>query len=238
MSFLVIMHDDLSPAGVVEERLRARGGEIRSIYPHHGEALPERPNGHDGLIVLGGPQHANDDRQHPYLPAVIGLMRAFHAADRPVLGSCLGAQLLARAFGGQVRRHTHLEFGFQELSITPEGKSDPLLAGLAPRQRLMEWHEDTFDLPEGAAHLLASEGCRNEAFRLGRRSYAFQCHFEATRDLVEGWVGVGRQGLTRHLGEAAPQALERMRGEWATHGPAQRRFAETVADRWLDLAGS
>jgi len=238
MSFLVIMHDDQSPAGVVEDRLAARGGKIERIFPHHGEALPQAPDGYDGLIVLGGPQHANDDAKHPYLPAVMALMRAFHAEERPVLGSCLGAQLLARAYGGQVRRHTHLEFGFHELSLTPEGKADPLLAGLAPTHTLMEWHEDTFDLPEGATHLLSSEACRNQAFRLGRRAYAFQCHFETTRHMVEKWVGVGRQGLDRHLGDAVPEALARMRGDWTTYGEAQRRFAETVSDRWLDLAAS
>lgn len=237
MSFLVIMNDDLSPSGVVEERLRARGGDLVSLYPHHGQALPEGPNGHDGLIVLGGPQHANDDHKHPSFPAQIRLMRGFHAEDRPVLGSCLGAQLLARAFGAPVARHSHLEFGFHELTVLPEGARDPLLRGLGPKQHLMEWHEDTFELPEGAAHLLASEGCRNQAFRIGRRSYAFQCHFEATRELVESWVGVGRQGLVRHLGDAAPSAIERMRGDWDRHGAAQRHFAETVADRWLDLAG-
>jgi len=237
MSFLAIMHDDMSPAGVVEERIRARGGDVTSVRAHRGEPIPEGVNGHDGIIVLGGTQHANDDHKHPYFPAVLKLMRDFHAADRPLLGSCLGAQLLARAFGARVARHTHLEFGFLELAITPEGERDSLLQGLPARQRLMEWHEDTFDLPEGAAHLIEGKGCRNQAFRLGNRSYGFQCHFEATPALVESWIGVGRQGLVRHFGDEAPQQVERLRGELAAHSAAQRKFADVVADRWIDLAG-
>jgi GMP synthase-like glutamine amidotransferase len=238
MSFLAIMHDDMSPAGVVEERIRARGGEVRSIRAHRGEPIPEAVDGHDGIIVLGGTQHANDDHKHPYFPAVLKLMREFHAAGRPLLGSCLGAQLLARAFGAKVARHSHLEFGFLELSITPDGERDPLLKGLPARHRLMEWHEDTFELPEGAAHLIEGRGCRNQAFRLGERSYGFQCHFEATPDLVESWIGVGRQGLVRHFGEAAATEIERLRAEMATHSTAQREFADLVADRWIDLAGT
>jgi GMP synthase (glutamine-hydrolysing) len=237
MAFLAIMHDDMSPAGVVEERIRARGGEVSSIRAHRGDAIPDGIDGYDGIIVLGGTQHANDDHKHPYFPAVLRLMREFHAADRPVLGSCLGAQLLARAFGGRVARHSHLEFGFLELSITPEGERDALLKGLAPKHRLMEWHEDTFDLPQGATHLLAGAGCRNQGFRIGKRSYGFQCHFEATRELVESWIGIGRQGLAKHLGEATGPAIDRLRTEMAAHGDAQRRFADTVSDRWIDLAG-
>ena len=237
MSFLAIMHDDMSPAGVVEERIRARGGEVTSVRAHRGEPIPDGVNGHDGIIVLGGTQHANDDHKHPYFPAVLKLMQAFHATGRPLLGSCLGAQLLARAYGAKVARHSHLEFGFLELAITPDGERDALLKNLPPRHRLMEWHEDTFELPEGAVHLIEGRGCRNQAFRLGTRSYGFQCHFEATPELVESWIGVGRQGLTRHFGEGAPKEVDRVRAEMAGHSAAQRKFADVVSDRWIDLAG-
>lgn len=236
MKILVIQNDPITPAGICEERVRARGGTIEPVLGCRGEPLPRKSDGYDGAMVLGGPQHAWDDKANPEFPAILDLLREFHAADKPLLGICLGGQLMSRAFGGEVHAHRELEFGFPELEITAAGAADPLLAAASPRPRIMQWHEDAFTLPPGSTHLLAGKACENQGFRYGAHAYGFQCHFEATLPLVEGWLVGAKAGLMRHLGETMPDHVARMRREWQDHGPGARRFAETVTDRWLDLA--
>lgn len=99
----------------------------------------------------------------------------------------------------------------------------------------MQWHEDTFDLPPGAVQLMTGTDCPAQAFRLGDATYAFQCHFEADPTIVEGWIEAFGDKLPRYYGEAAETHKERVRQEASAHGAAQRRFAEIVSDRWLDL---
>jgi GMP synthase-like glutamine amidotransferase len=232
---LVIQNDRLSPAGIVEERMRARGIEPVVRQPMEGEALPPSPNGYAAAIVLGGAMSANDDVRYPVMGPMRRLLADFHAAGKPILGICLGAQVLARVFGRNVRRHTFLEFGYTPLRITDAGRQDRLLAGLANPQWIMESHEDTFDLPAAAVPLMTGEGCVNQAFRVGRATYAFQCHFEATPDIIQSWVEVSRQHLQDHLGDRVPATLDRLRRAHAMRAGGQRGFAEAVADRWLEL---
>src|SRR5258706_7936386 len=99
----------------------------------------------------------------PIFPAIMESMRDFHRTGRGLLGICLGSQLMARASGGKVRRHTHLEVGFTDLTVTPEGQKDPVVGGLGPKPRIMQWHEDTFDLPGEAELLMAGDDCRTQA---------------------------------------------------------------------------
>ncbi len=236
MRYLIIQNDRISPPGMVGERLAARHAEMAVVRPFAGDPLPESPHGFTGAIVLGGVMSAADDAGYPVMAPMRQLLREFHGAGRPVLGICLGAQILARCFGETVRRHSELEFGFVPLAITAEGRTDTLLAGLPNPQWLMQYHEDTFDMPKEAVPLMTGEACANQAFRVGRATYAFQCHFEATPELIAEWVEAGAERLPHYLGERTGAALGQLQRDSQQRAAAQRNFAETVTDRWLDLA--
>ena len=226
---LVVQHHPTSPAGLVGERMAARAALVTTLDAEHGCDLPADAAGHDGLLVLGGAMNAYDDATCPHFPALLALARGFAAAGKPVLGICLGGQLLARAWGAQVRLGAAPEFGVAVLAVTPEAKGDPLLAGAPAQIPAMQWHDDTFDLPPGAVPLLTGTACRNQAFRVAEVAWAFQCHFEADRGTMAAWAAYRRDvygdgDLTADLARQA-----------AAHGAAAEAFGRQVADRWLEL---
>jgi GMP synthase (glutamine-hydrolysing) len=237
MNILILENDPISPAGMVGERIAARGGRMERRRALHGDALPDSPNGYDAAVILGGVMSANDDSKFPALAPMRTLLQDFHAADKPMLGICLGSQILARCFGKSVRKHSELEFGYLPLTKTDAGERDTLLRGL-DQPAIMQFHEDTFDIPDEGERLLTGTNCVNQAFRVGRATYGFQCHFEATPAIVEQWLSVCEPALRRHMGDRAPSLLSQARADNLRKAAAQRSFAEAVTDRWLGLVAA
>jgi GMP synthase (glutamine-hydrolysing) len=229
LRILVFQHHPASPAGLVGERMAARRASVTTLDAQHGTAIPADALAHDGLLILGGAMNAYADDACPHFPALLRLARDYAAAGKPVLGICLGGQLLARAWGAKVHVGAAPEFGVVPLKPTGAAVQDPLLADTPSPVPAMQWHEDTFDLPDGAVPLLEGGACRNQAFRVAGVVYGFQCHFEADRrDMVE-WAAYRRDvyGHTDSAAELAAQA--------EAHGEAAEAFGRRVADRWLDL---
>jgi GMP synthase (glutamine-hydrolysing) len=177
------------------------------------------------LIVMGGPQSANDGEE--YLRTELRRIEAMMAAGKPVLGICLGAQLIAKALGQRVYRNAAKEIGWFPLHFTPAGSGDPLLNGLPNPATVLQWHGETFDLPSGAEHLASSELCRNQAFRYGSQVYGFQFHLETTPDMIAAWCCQDANcGDVRELaGPLDPCAFDR----------EQQQAAEMVFGRWAGL---
>ncbi|MEA2783000.1 MAG: hypothetical protein QOK29_4544 [Rhodospirillaceae bacterium] len=234
LNILCIQNDAITPPGFVGERIYSRGGAVDEVMPQHGDALPTQHDRYDGIVVLGGAMDAFDDEKNPQFRPLIRLLQGFHAAEKPILGICLGAQLVARTFEKPVYRHRELELGFTEIEITDSGAASPVLAGVERRQWVMEWHQDTFDLPEGAELLATGEHCRNQAFRIGRHVYAFQFHFEASKPILRNWTRSNLAWLQQNY----PDFPARIERDIAQHMTKQAALARHIADRWFDLVES
>lgn len=236
MRLLVIENDPTSHVSLLGEHLAAAGADLVTVKPHHGIDLPASHDGFDGAIVLGGPQHAHNDAEYPAFAPICNLLGDFHEEGKPLLGLCLGGQLLARTFGARVRVHDVFEYGFLPIDITPEGINDPLLSDLNPRQHIMQWHEDTFALPTGATRLMTGTTTANQAFRYGDTAYGFQCHFEITPAHATMWIESFNHIIINKLGEVeGRKAIERARAEFKQHITAANEFCRVVADRWAGL---
>jgi GMP synthase (glutamine-hydrolysing) len=226
MRILVVQHDREDPPGVIGERLEARGATLDVTLPPEGGTFPDGPDGHDGLVLMGGPMCAADDGRFPYFPRLHRMVRRFHDAGRPVLGICLGAQIIARGFGKPVLRNKVTEVGFCPVRLTEAGRRDPMFAGLGAELRPMQWHEDTFELPDDAVRLAENDDCLNQAFRLGASTYGVQFHPEVTRDMVRTWASTM---------PAASGTAERLDAEMDAHLAAAEHLGRTIGDRWFDL---
>ena len=172
-------------------------GYIGEILEEHGiaydvidaslQSIPN-PTTYNAIVVFGGPQNANEDEKYPYFLQEKAALRTAVEQDIPVLGICLGGQMLANVLGGAVKKHTITEIGFSEVQCTDEGKRDPLYEGLAGHQLVYQWHEDTFAIPPGAVRLATSEKTENQAFRYGRSAYGIQYHVELTPAMLDTWL--------------------------------------------------
>jgi GMP synthase-like glutamine amidotransferase len=164
-----------------------------------------------GLIVFGGEMNVDEIERYPYLLTQRELMRRAVDAGLPVLGICLGAQMLARALDARVYRAAVRELGFKPIRITDAGQADPLLAAFHTSDRVFQWHEDTFDLPAGAELLAAGDDVRVQAFRMGRNAWGVQFHFEVDAEGVDAWLRVAEPSLERVWKRSAEEVREELR---------------------------
>ncbi len=168
-----------------------------------------------GLVVLGGPMNVDAHASHPFLAQEQAWIRAALQRDLPVLGICLGAQLLARALGARVFPHAVKEIGWYDVDIVAPS-DDPLFGGLPGRHTVFQWHGDTFELPAGAVQVARGEQCTQQAFRYGAQAYGLQFHVEVTAEMVAHWLDEpqNRQELqgvdyldARHIRRLLPTAI-------------------------------
>jgi GMP synthase-like glutamine amidotransferase len=209
---------------------RGLGCEVRHVY--QGDPLPDALAPGEPLVVMGGPMGVGDvgDPRYKFLAREIALLRALIETDHPVLGICLGAQLLAAAAGARVYPNPVREVGWAPVDFVLAGR-EPVLAGLGGRELMMHWHGDTFDLPAGAVHLASTPACVNQAFRLGRRQLALQFHPELGPRTIANWVRDDADYVRGALGEGGG---EKILADTARHYDAARLVWDRLLRNVLD----
>ena len=185
MRILAFRHVPFEDIGLIRNTLEARGIAVEYADLYEPGAIPPDPARFDALIFMGGPMSVNDP-----LPYLAWEMRAIDEAARrgqPVLGICLGSQLIARAMGARVYPNPEKEIGWFDIRLTGAAAEDPVLGAMPVTSTAFHWHGETFDLPPGACLLASSQRCRNQAFRLGKAIYGLQFHLEVTPRMIADW---------------------------------------------------
>jgi GMP synthase-like glutamine amidotransferase len=227
---LVLQHIACEPPGVYEDVLLQRGAQITRVELDEGQQVPDRS--FDAIVVMGGPMSVNDEDEHPWLRDEKRLIAAAALGGVPVWGACLGVQLLASALGAKVYTGSEPEVGLLPVTLTEDGREDPVLGSLPSEVITLQWHGDTFDLPDGATLLASSTAYPNQAFRV-RNAYGVQFHLEVTPAMADEWsrVPAYRTYADRVLGPGAlPQLLDEFEGrasELMDHGRG-------MFEAWLD----
>lgn len=162
--------------------------QIKIVDFEKGDTLPHGVSEIEALIVLGGPMNVYEEKKYPFLKKEHKLIQDALKQEIPILGICLGAQLLAKACAAPVKKSLHEEIGWHKIDLTNEGKKDPIFQGISHTLEVFQWHGDTFSLPKGASLLATSTLCTNQAFRMGKCAYGFQFHIEVTPKMVETWI--------------------------------------------------
>ena len=185
---LVFQHVAAEPLGTLDPMLRDRGHRIRYVNFHREPDATPDVSRYDALIVLGGPQMPDQGNIHPHLNVEMCCIEQALKLDKPVLGICLGAQLLAYALGAAVRPLPNWEIGWYDLRPTSQSAADPLFCSLVQPHAVFQWHGYTFDIPADAVHLARSDSCVNQAFRYGTHAYGLQFHLELDERLINRWL--------------------------------------------------
>lgn len=179
-------------AGIFIDGLRNTCKSFRVVHAFSGERFIGLSN-IEGVIVLGGPMSVYDTNEFPFLTNVMEFMKNALARKIPLLGVCLGGQLLAGILGAKIHLQTNGEIGWHTVFLNEEGMKDPLFQGFEDEFVTFQWHNDCFELPSGTIHLASSKRCLYQAFRWGPNAYGIQFHPEVVEEMLVEWIGEGNR---------------------------------------------
>lgn len=233
---LVCQHVPYEILGTLDPLFRDHGFRVR--YVNFGRFPDAKPTiaRYQGLVVLGGPMNVGDVARYPHLDHECRLIEDALRREIPVLGICLGAQLIARTLGAAVTANAVREIGWYRVERTQCAESDLVFSHFRDVERIFQWHGDTFALPAGATHLASSLGCSQQAFRYGDKVYGFQFHLEVDEELIARWLTVPLylQHLRELHGDEGP---ERVRRETPLYIARSKALSNDAFGSFIDLFG-
>ena len=234
MDVLILQHIACEPPGAFEDVLAAAGASIHRVELDEGEPLPPWQD-FVAIVAMGGPMSVNDDAELPWLTAEKRAIAEAVRAGAPYWGSCLGVQLLAASLGARVYPGPQPEVGVLPVTLTEEGRSDPVFAGLPDEFPTLQWHGDTFDLPEGATVLASSPAYPNQAFRVGDAAYGVQFHVEVTEAMAREWAQVPAYAeyADRVLGDGG---IDRLMSDFDASRERMLDVGRRMFERWVEIA--
>ncbi|HTM49639.1 MAG TPA: type 1 glutamine amidotransferase [Bryobacteraceae bacterium] len=223
---LAFRHSDSPSLGLIDDAVAANGAFCDCLDLRQGGVLPRAVDA-DAFLFMGGSMSANDDLR--YVRQELDLIEDAAAKGKPILGLCLGAQMIARALGGRVYPNPVKAIGWYPVRWTAAAARDPLFHGLSGSETLFQWHGETFDLPAGAELLATSDACCHQAYRVGDRIHGLQFHLEVTPEMIADWLteDAACGDLRESTSFIDPQA----------HAGRMRELAALVFGRWIRRIG-
>lgn len=232
-SVSVLRHIAFEDLGTLDDLFSELGWTVEYIEAPTADWVDFDPLGPDLLVILGGPISVNDEQSYPFLgPEIVSIKQRLEV-DRPTLGICLGAQLIARALGAKVFPADKKEIGWKPLSELGLGQVFPIRHLSAPQCSMFHWHGDSFDLPVGAVLLAGTEACPHQVFSWGRATLAFQCHPEVrARDLEKWFVGHAVE-----INTTSGTSLSKLRADTRRYAAGLERGGRVFFEWWLSELG-
>ena len=225
----IFRHASQEGPGYLAEFLDERKIPWQLIAIDAGAAVPSGIDAFAGLVFMGGPMSVNDDL--PWIPPVLALIRDAVARDVPVLGHCLGGQLISKALGATVSRNPVKEIGWGNVTVA-DNDSARSWFGEVRHFNAFHWHGETFSLPRDATHLLSSAYCANQAWAIGKH-LALQCHVEMTDAMIVSWCEIGADEILAGRDSPAVQSADEMQRRMAEELPRLRDVAEQLYSGWV-----
>ena len=227
---LIFRHSPTEGPGYFTTFLDRHGIPWKLVRIDAGDAVPENLNGVSGVCLMGGPMSVNDEL--PWIPPLLALIRQAVAADIPVIGHCLGGQLMAKALGGTVGPNPTKEIGWGDVHITDTDAARPWLGDVTHPLPAFHWHGETFTLPPGATRILESAYCANQAYVLNDRHIGMQCHVEMTPELIASWCKSGAEEISASNSPSV-QLAETIQADMATRTTQLHHVADKIYSRWI-----
>lgn len=225
----IFRHSPTEGAGHFALFLNRHAIPWQMVHVDQGDAVPQGAGAFSGLVFMGGPMSVNDDL--PWIPGVLALIRDACAKDIPLLGHCLGGQLMSKALGGAVTKNPVKELGWGRVQVADSATAREWFGDIREFDSF-HWHGETFALPPGAELLLSSMHCANQAYAIGKH-LAMQCHVEMTGPMIREWCLNGADEIVANLASPGVQTAERMQAQMQDKLPPLHRVAEQLYHHWL-----
>ena len=220
---LILQHVPSEGAGTVLDFLEKKKIPFQIIKLYENDPLPKDLSAIRAVLIMGGPMNVYEEDKYPFLKKEGIFIKQLISQNISCLGVCLGSQLIAKALGGKVYKAERPEIGWDRIELSREAKRDPLFSLVSsPSLRVLQWHEDTFDLPEKAEHLASSKGVPNQAYRYGDKVYGFQFHVEVNEAMLKDWF-------------KASEKLDAILAEYADYAGELRSITHRMVEAFFSL---